>query len=168
MLAVNENGSPGRSESVALDDRQIERAIAIFREALLRSGRYITLGRETVARAALRCNGRFDVYRLWNNLREAGHFRGGLFAIHRTLPLLVDAGLIREIVGGAYDRRMFELAFERPCHCYLSCLTCGTVIELGSAALQMLQREVAHRFEFELIPHSHELLGKCSKCRSRP
>jgi Fur family ferric uptake transcriptional regulator len=40
-------------------------------------------------------------------------------------------------------------------------------VEFQFEALEMLQRDVAAKYDFELVDHYHELIGVCADCRAR-
>ena len=143
----------------------IERALASFRETLHRSGQRYSHVREAIARAALVYDGHFEVNDLVDELRRAGVKDAHLATVYRTLPLLVEAGIIQQTLLSSGDRHFYESAFERPHHDHLICVSCGKVVEFEFEAFEVLQRDIAKRYGFELTAHVHELLGRCLDCR---
>jgi hypothetical protein len=49
----------------------------------------------------------------------------------------------------------------------LICDQCGRVIEFFEARIESLQDEVAERYGFVLLSHSHQMRGICRSCRPR-
>jgi Fur family transcriptional regulator, ferric uptake regulator len=88
-----------------------------------------------------------------------------LATVYRTLPLLIEAGLIHPTLLSSGERRFYEPAFERPHHDHLVCTSCGRVVEFEFEAFEVLQQDIARRYGFELTEHFHELLGLCAECR---
>jgi Fur family ferric uptake transcriptional regulator len=118
-----------------------------------------------IARVALAYDGHFEVGDLVDELRRAGIKDAHLATVYRTLPLLVEAGLIQQTLLSAGGRHFYEPAFERPHHDHLICIACGKVVEFEFEAFEVLQRDIATRYGFELTAHVHELLGRCHECR---
>jgi Fur family ferric uptake transcriptional regulator len=98
-------------------------------------------------------------------LRDAKVKDAHLATVYRTLPLLVESGLIQPTLLSAGERHFYEAAFERPHHDHLICTSCGKVVEFEFEAFEVLQRDVAERYGFRLSAHFHELLGQCADCR---
>ena len=123
--------------------------------------------REAVARAALRRDGHFTVDELVAQLSEGGLRDAPLATVYRVLPVLVDAGLLQMTLVSAGEGARYERAFEREHHHHLICTKCGTIVEFHFEAIEVLQKDVAERFGFDLTGHIHELLGLCKNCRPK-
>jgi Fur family transcriptional regulator, ferric uptake regulator len=143
----------------------LERALERFRQLLRAKHLRFSTVREAVARAALAYDGHFEVNDLMRELTRANVKDAHLATVYRTLPLLVEAGLIQPTLLSSGERRFYEPAFERPHHDHLICTSCGRVVEFEFEAFEVLQRDIAQRYGFELIEHFHELLGRCEECR---
>lgn len=122
--------------------------------------------RDDIARAALGYVGHFGVDDLVGVLRARGDSNTHAATVYRTLPLLIDAGLIEMALVGKLDGQRYEAVFEREHHDHLVCTQCGAIIEFHSETLEALQREIAERYGFVLDDHTHELRGRCKACRS--
>ena len=123
--------------------------------------------REAVARAALRRDGHFTVDEQVAQLREGGLRDAHPATVYRVLPVLVDAGLLQMTLVSAGEGARYERAFERERHHHLICTKCGTIVEFHFEAIEVLQKDVAERFGFDLTGHIHELLGLCKNCRPK-
>jgi Fur family transcriptional regulator, ferric uptake regulator len=154
-----EGGPGGSRQDVAT------RALAGFRDTLRRRGLRYSSVREAIARVALAYDGHFEVSDLVSELRRVGVKDAHLATVYRTLPLLIEAGIIQQTLLSAGERHFYEPAFERPHHDHLICVSCSKVVEFEFEAFEVLQRDIAKRYGFELTAHVHELLGRCSKCR---
>lgn len=150
----------------ALDDagmvRALERLQAVVKERGLKS----SATRDKVARAALATSGHFSVDELVADLRAQGSADVHTATVYRVLPLLVEAGLLQLTLVSNREGTRYERAFERDHHDHLICTTCGKVVEFEFEAIEVLQRDVAERFGFELTGHVHELLGICGDCQA--
>ena len=138
-------------------------ALDTFRTYLHRHSLRATDEREAIMRAALGRQGHFRVEDLTKDVRQAG-FDVSVATVYRALPLLVEAGIIQttEVSGG---RRFYEAAFGREHHDHLICRACHKIVEFQFEAFEILQREVAAKYDFELTDHIHELIGVCGACR---
>lgn len=128
----------------------------------------MTSVREAIVRAALTYEGHFDVDDLLATLESKGVSEAHMTTVYRTLPLLVETGLVQPALLTRGEGQRYEAAFEREHHDHLICSGCGKVIEFQSEAIEALQREIATRHGFELLEHVHELVGRCAACRRAP
>jgi Fur family transcriptional regulator, ferric uptake regulator len=156
-------------EPKALDKEGIERAMSRLREAVKERGLKASSVREAVARAALTRRGHFTVDDLIHDLRDGKTDRrdAHMTTVYRTLPLLVDVGLLQLTLLSKGDEARYERAFEREHHDHLICNECGMVVEFHFEALEVLQRDIAEQYGFHLTDHVHELHGLCKSCRSK-
>jgi Fur family ferric uptake transcriptional regulator len=139
-------------------------ALAVFRDHLRRQQLRLTPEREAIVRAALCQAGHFGVDELTAAVRASGH-EVSRATIYRALPLLLESGLI-QATEVSKEGSYFEAAFGREQHDHLICRSCGTVIEFQFEAFQMLERQIAEKYGFELLGHVHELVGRCAPCRT--
>lgn len=152
-----------------LDKDGIERAIKRLREAVKERGLKASAVREAVARAALNRKGHFTVDDLIHDLRDGKTDKrdAHMTTVYRTLPLLVEVGLLQLTLLSKGDEARYERAFEREHHDHLICNECGMVIEFHFEALEVLQRDIAEQYGFLLTDHVHELHGICKTCRAK-
>ncbi len=156
-------------EPKALDKDGIERAMTRLRESVKERGLKASTVREAVARAALSRKGHFTVDDLLHDLRDGKSDKrdAHMTTVYRTLPLLVDVGLLQLTLLSKGDEARYERAFEREHHDHLICNECGLVIEFHFEALEVLQRDIAEQYGFLLTDHVHELRGLCKTCRAK-
>ena len=109
--------------------------------------------------------GHFEVPEVVAALREQG-VDASRATVYRALPLLIEAGLIHPTVLSG-ERHVYEATFGHRHHDHLICSQCHKVIEFHFEAFEMLQRELASKYGFELTDHFHELIGVCSSCRGK-
>ncbi len=152
-----------------LDKEGIERAMTRLREAVKERGLKASSVREAVARAALTRRGHFTVDDLIHDLRDGKTERrdAHMTTVYRTLPLLVDVGLLQLTLLSKGDEARYERAFEREHHDHLICDECGMVVEFHFEALEVLQRDIAEQYGFQLTDHVPELHGPCKNCRAK-
>lgn len=155
------------TSSLRADPGRLERGLERFRQVLRERALKMSLVREAIARAALSYDGHFSVDELLAVLQARGVREAHMATIYRALPLMVEAGLIQPAPAAHSDGQRYEVAFERERHDHLVCTGCARVIEYQSEALEVLQREIAQRYEFELDGRVHVLRGRCKECRRR-
>lgn len=90
----------------------------------------------------------------------------GHTTVYRTLKLLTDAGLAREVRFGD-NRTYYEHHYNHEHHDHMICTECGKVIEFFSQAIETMQDEMADKLGFRPTHHSLRIWGLCSDCQKR-
>ena len=88
----------------------------------------------------------------------------GQTTVYRTLKLLTEAGLAREVRFGD-GRTHYEHNYKHQHHDHMICSECGRIIEFYSAELEALQDKIAAKHRFQITQHLHRIIGLCSECR---
>jgi Fur family ferric uptake transcriptional regulator len=88
----------------------------------------------------------------------------GHTTVYRTLKLLTDAGLAREVRFGD-NKTYYEHHFNHEHHDHMICTNCGRVIEFYSAEIESLQDQMADNFGFQPTHHSLRMWGICRDCQ---
>ncbi|MEJ7622946.1 MAG: transcriptional repressor [Pyrinomonadaceae bacterium] len=88
----------------------------------------------------------------------------GLTTVYRTLKLLTEAGLAREVRFGD-NKTYYEHHYNHDHHDHMICTECGKVIEFFSPDIERLQDQMATSFGFKPTHHSLRLWGLCSGCQ---
>ena len=88
----------------------------------------------------------------------------GLTTIYRTLKLLTEAGLAREVRFGD-NKTYYEHHYNHEHHDHMICTHCGKVIEFFSPDIEDLQDQMADKFGFRPTHHSLRLWGICAHCQ---
>jgi len=88
----------------------------------------------------------------------------GHTTVYRTLKLLTEAGLAREVRFGD-NKTYYEHHFNHDHHDHMICTNCGRVIEFYSAEIEALQDQMADNFGFQPTHHSLRLWGICHECQ---
>ncbi|HXM36608.1 MAG TPA: transcriptional repressor [Pyrinomonadaceae bacterium] len=101
-----------------------------------------------------------DLYRLVQmEDRTIGHT-----TVYRTLKLLTNAGLAREVRFGD-GRTHYEHNYKHQHHDHMICAECGKIIEFYSAELEAIQDAMAAKHRFEVTQHLLRIIGVCVDCR---
>ena len=90
----------------------------------------------------------------------------GHTTVYRTLKLLTEAGLAREVRFGD-NKTYYEHHYNHEHHDHMICTECGRVIEFFSQDIESLQDQMADKFGFRLSHHSLRMWGVCSECQNK-
>src|SRR6186997_2418135 len=88
----------------------------------------------------------------------------GQTTVYRTLKLLTEAGLAREVRFGD-GRAHYEHNYKHQHHDHMICSECGKIIEFYSAELEALQDAMAAQHQFQINEHLLRIIGICAECR---
>ncbi len=143
-------------------DFQSEREI--FEEHIRKSGLRRTSQRDVILEIFLRNEDHLtmeDLY--WLVQKEDPSV--GQTTVYRTLKLLTEAGLAREVRFGD-GKTYYEHHHNHEHHDHLICTECGKVIEFFSPEIEDLQDKTAAEFGFKLTNHSLRMWGVCTECQT--
>src|SRR5262245_33442823 len=101
-----------------------------------------------------------DIYRV---VREKDP-RIGYTTVYRTMKLLADCGLARE-VDLADGITRYEHLYNHEHHDHMICMQCGTSIEFYDPDLEALQDEASEHLGFKVLDHKLQIYGVCGDCR---
>src|SRR5688572_29901217 len=88
----------------------------------------------------------------------------GQTTVYRTLKLLSEAGLAREVRFGD-NRTHYEHNYKHQHHDHMICSECGRIIEFFSAELEGIQDAMAAKHKFQITQHLLRIIGICAECR---
>ena len=137
-------------------------ASARFAEYLAKNRLKMTRERRAILDKLLGLRGHFDVEQLLTLLHESG-LAVSRATLYRTLPRLVEAGLVHK-VEMAEGQARYEPMVGRHHHDHMVCLGCGTIVEFESRDIERLQDEVCRRKKFRMTEHIHQIRGYCERC----
>jgi Fur family transcriptional regulator, ferric uptake regulator len=89
----------------------------------------------------------------------------GQTTVYRTLKLLSEAGLAREVRFGD-GRTHYEHHYNHEHHDHMICTECGKIVEFFSSELEAMQDAIAAQYNFVLTQHSMRLMGLCENCQA--
>ena len=137
----------------------------IFTEYIQKSGLRHTAQRDVILEIFLRTEAHLsseDLY--WLVQKEDSSV--GHTTVYRTLKLLTDAGLAREVRFGD-GKSYYEHHYNHEHHDHMICTECGKVVEFFSPEIESLQETVAAEYGFRLTHHSMRILGLCGICQKK-
>ena len=151
---------PGRASD---GERGLEVSLQQFVAFLRKRRMKVTQERLDVARGIFEADGHFDAEDLLIRLRRQGR-RVSKATIYRTLPLLIEGGLLRQAFLAGEKQTYYENTLGLKHHEHLICISCGRVIEFTSHALETALQVVADRHMFASQRRRIEIFGFCEEC----
>ncbi len=149
-----------------MDERIIQRLEAHLASQGLRR----TKQRDVIVEAAFATDDHFKAEELLEKARKLDSTVSRA-TVYRTLTLLVECGLLREVDLGR-DQTYYDPNFlDKPQHNHLICLDCDRVVEFEDEHTELLHDCITRRLGFQpsmksmrIEAHCDELsrLGKCS------
>jgi Fur family ferric uptake transcriptional regulator len=87
----------------------------------------------------------------------------GYTTVYRTMHLLVESGLCRQInVGDGVSR--FEHNYNHQHHDHLVCIKCNRLIEVVNNKIERMQVAMARAYDFVPTEHRLDIFGICKDC----
>jgi len=149
-----------------------EHVLNHLREYLSEKGFRRTSQREAIIRAAFSTTEHFTAEELLLLAREVDHTVSRA-TVYRTLPLLVESGLLRvlELRG---DTKVYDPNFiEHPTHNHLICMDCEKIIEFEDPNMELLENCITRRLGFSPANKIIKIEGHCDefklkgRCKNR-
>jgi len=133
-----------------------------FREFIRGKGLRYTPERELIITEIFSTHDHFDVDELYLRLRRKNK-RVSKASIYRTIPLLIESGLIKEVYF-ENGHLHYEHIYGHKQHCHFRCMGCGKIVEFPDDEIVRIQNEISKRYGFAVTSHRFELLGYCPVC----
>ncbi len=150
---------------MATKEKEFQNEKQVFSEHIQKAGLRNTAQRELILDIFLRTEEHLsseDLY--WLVHKEDSSV--GHTTVYRTLKLLTDAGLAREVRFGD-GKSYYEHHYNHEHHDHMICTECGKVVEFFSPEIESLQETVAAEYGFRLTHHSMRILGLCGICQKK-
>ena len=146
----------------AISDEKIAEAEAAFVRYLRAHHIKYTRPRRAILWAALKRKVHFDAEQLLVLLHQSGA-KVAKATIYRTLPLLVDCGILKQ-VRLSDDQAHYEHTLEDAPHDHMVCRRCGRIIEFESRRVEQLREQIARENSFRAVAHRFGISGYCETC----
>ncbi len=133
-----------------------------FRRYLRTNGIKDTVARRIILDATLDLHEHFEAEQVLYLLSERG-LKVGKATVYRTLPLLVDCGILKQV---RFDVKQahYEHAYGEDAHDHMVCRRCGRIIEFAANEIRALSDTIAKRHRFHRISHRFQISGLCWDC----
>lgn len=139
--------------------------LKIFEEFLRRRELKLTSQRRDILKIFLNCEKHLSVDDLYKEAKKK-HSRIGHSTVFRTLKLIREAGLARQVDLGDKVLR-FEHNWRHPHHDHLVCIKCRKAIEVYNRKIEHLQELLCKRYNFLPRYHRLEIFGICKSCSKK-
>ncbi len=83
--------------------------------------------------------------------------------VYRTVDLFIDLNIAKKVFTGFKYRVELSDSFQEHHH-HLSCLRCGTVIDVRTPEIEYAIEQTAQSNGFRPIRHDLEITGYCANC----
>ena len=90
----------------------------------------------------------------------------GFATVYRTLKLLSECGLCREVILDDGVVR-YEHKYRHEHHDHLVCVKCWKFVEVVEPGIEKLQQRLARKYAFLQQYHRMEIYGICKECRGK-
>lgn len=81
--------------------------------------------------------------------------------VYRTLPLLTESGLVREMDFGK-DHKYYDPNYaEHPNHNHVICSDCDKIVEFESERIEELEEEIVQKLGFSVKSQRLQITGSC-------
>lgn len=137
----------------------------VFLKHIQKEGLKRTAQRDLILDVFLQSEGHVSGEDLYQLVREKDPTVGQT-TVYRTLRLLTDAGLAREVRFGD-GRAHYEHNYKHQHHDHMICSECGKIIEFYSPELEAIQDAMAAKYKFQLTEHLLRMIGICADCRRK-
>ncbi len=123
----------------------------------------LTPHRELILDTFLKHEGHRSIEDIYRVVREADP-RIGYTTVYRTMKILVDCGLAREIdLADGITR--YEHLYNHEHHDHMVCMECGKSIEFYNAEIESIQDSASEQLGFKVFDHKLQIFGLCNECR---
>src|SRR6266545_6005948 len=96
----------------------------------------------------------------WSRQRDKSVSRA---TVYRTLPLLTESGLIREMDFGK-DYKFYDPNYaDHPNHNHIICQDCEKIVEFESEKIVKLENEISHKLGFAVKSQRLQITASCQE-----
>lgn len=130
---------------------------AVFRKHLYKEGQKFTPERAQVLDAIIHMERVFEADELLFEMRERG-MRVSKATIYRTIKLLVDAGIIEQLL---YDQKQahYRLGYGNLPHDQMICVESGAIIEFTDPDIQKIRDRIASKYGWSPVGHRFQIFA---------
>ena len=98
----------------------------------------------------------------WSRERDQSVSRA---TVYRTLPLLTESGLVREMDFGK-DYKFYDPNYaDHPNHSHIICQDCEKIVEFESDKIARLEDEITHQLGFSVKTQRLQITGTCEEMK---
>ncbi len=135
-----------------------------FIDFLERKNLRLTSQRQAIIETVFSTEEHFTAEQLlaWSRERDQSVSRA---TVYRTLPLLTESGLVREMDFGK-DYKFYDPNYaEHPHHSHIICQDCEKIVEFESEKIERLENEISQRLGFSVKSQRLQITGTCQELK---
>lgn len=135
-----------------------------FLEFLAGKNLRITSQREAIIETVFSTDKHFTAEQLleWSRRRDSSVSRA---TVYRTLPLLTESGLVREMDFGK-DFKFYDPNYaEHPNHSHIICQDCDRIVEFESEKIDRIESEISQELGFAVKSQRLQITGTCEQLK---
>jgi Fur family transcriptional regulator, ferric uptake regulator len=137
----------------------------LFSEFLKTKGLKLTSPRRVILDTIFTYHQHFNVDALYDVIRK-NHQNVSRATIYRTMPLLVESGLIKQSLR-CQSKDHYEHIHGHDDHLHFLCIKCGNIIEVGSKEIEKTLKKLAATKNFEISDYNLGAKGICDSCQKK-
>ncbi len=141
-----------------------EEILERFNEFVKRRALRRTTQRDSIVRLIFSKDEHFTAEELFDRIHRTDS-RASRATVYRTISLLVEAGLLREIDLGSEEKTYDPNFLDKPSHNHLVCVDCGKVVEFEDAHIDLLNDCITRRLGYRPIRQSIHIEAGCEQLR---
>ena len=122
----------------------------------------LTAQRRAILESAFSTQRHFTAEELltWAHRRDRSVSRA---TVYRTLPLLTESGLVKEMDFGG-DRKLYDPNYaEHPRHSHIICQDCQKIIEFESDKIEEIENDISRKLGFSVKSHRLQITAHCDE-----
>src|SRR5712664_4001606 len=131
-----------------------------FMDFLAQKNLRLTAQRRAIIETAFGTQKHFTAEQLlaWSRRRDKSVSRA---TVYRTLPLLTESGLVREMDFGK-DYKFYDPNYaEHPNHSHIICQDCEKIVEFESDKIAKIEDEITHQLGFSVKTQRLQITASC-------
>ncbi len=135
-----------------------------FRDFLAQKNLRLTSQRQAIIETVFGTHQHFTADQLleWSRRRDGSVSRA---TVYRTLPLLTESGLVREMDFGK-DHKFYDPNYaEHPHHNHIVCSDCEKIMEFDSKKIEQIENEITHKLGFSVKSHRLQITATCEELK---
>ena len=129
-------------------------------------GLRVTLQRKAIIETVFETEEHFTADQLleWSRQKDKSVSRA---TVYRTLPLLTESGLVREMDFGK-DYKFYDPNYaDHPNHNHIICQDCDKIVEFESEKIAAIEDEISHKLGFMVKAQRLQITGTCEELKRR-
>src|SRR6476659_6885092 len=135
-----------------------------FMDFLTQKNLRVTAQRQAIIETVFSTSQHFTAEQLleWSRQRDKTVSRA---TVYRTLPLLTESGLVREMDFGK-DYKFYDPNYaDHPNHNHIICQDCERIVEFDSEKIDKLENEISHKLGLAVKSQRLQITASCQELK---